>query len=154
MSHLQKVNLFSLECSHWGRSPKRAHLLLQNYPTGRKVKGKQIVDQYSVGQRYIVITNDDNPYEEVLHIYLLDLELNILDEMELSQPFTSGVYQPCRHSGECLEFRFFDENTWCLEVRNQPKPKPLNIDNFPISRPIKLWGQQYLRLSPAQSVVA
>lgn len=132
----------------------RVQLLLQGHPTGRHFKGRQLVDQYASGQRYILITSDDNPFDEVLHIYLLDLELNILDEMDLSQPFTPGVYRACHYYGERLEFTFFAEGIWCLEVREQPKQKPLNIDHYPVKRPIKLWGQQYLSLQKSGIQVA
>ena len=149
---LQKVNLFSLAHPPHANSLARSHLLIQGYPTGRKIKGRQVVDQYSSGQRYVLITDDDNPYEEVLHIYLLDLELRVVDEIHLSQPFTSGIYQAQHHSGERLEFRVFNDDTWCLEIRSTPVSKPLNIDHFPASRPIKLWGQQYLNLMRTESV--
>lgn len=154
MTNLQKVNLFSMTRVHSLTTIPSAYLLLQGHPTGRRIKGKQLVDQYSSGQRYVLITSNDNPCEEVLHIYLLDLELNVVDEMDLSQPFTAGVYQAHHHSRERLEFRFFDNTTWCLEIRNQPKSKPLNIDRFPVSRPIKLWGHQYLSLARTHPEVA
>lgn len=146
MTHLQKVAIFELVRNPSSQTLGGAHLLLQGHPTGRKIKGRLLVDQYSWGKHYLLISSDDNPYEEVLHIYLLDSELNKLDEMDLSQPGMPGIYQPCHHSKECLEFRFFDQNTWCLSIRHKPKARALNMDQFPISRPVKLWGQQYLRL--------
>ncbi len=151
---MKKVNLFS-SISHY-RLDNQPHiqLLLQGHPTGRHLKGRELMDQYASGQRYVLITSDDNPFDEVLHIYLLDLELNILDEMDLSQPYTPGIYRPQHHYGERLEFTFFPEGLWCLEVREQPKRKPLNYDHYPVRRPIKLWGQQYLQLHREQVQVA
>lgn len=154
MTHLQKLTLFRLVCNPTATPINSGHLLMQGHPTGRKLKGQQLVDQYSWGQRYVIFTSDDNLYEEVLHIYLLDLELNTVDEMDLSQPLTPGFYQACYHGRESLEFRFFDDTTWCLRIRSQPKTKAFNIDQFPVSRPLKLWGQQYLSLEPSQTNVA
>ncbi|MGB3621492.1 MAG: hypothetical protein WBA20_09110 [Ketobacter sp.] len=154
MANMQKVHLFSVIGYYQMNDEPRVQLLLQGHTTGRKLKGRQLVDQYSTGERYILITSDDNPFDEVLHIYLLDLELNILDEMNLSQPYTPGVYEAFRHYGEHLEFRFFSEGIWCLKVRSRPKHAPLNLDQYPVSRPIKLWGQQYLSLQKSKNQVA
>ncbi len=151
---MQKVHLFSVTGHYQLNDSYCVQLLLQGHTTGRKLKGRQLVDQYSTGQRYILITSDDNPFDEVLHIYLLDLELNVLDELNLSQPYTPGVYQACRHCGEQLEFRFFAEGLWCLKVRERPKYTPLNLDQYPVSRPIKLWGQQYLSLQKSDFQIA
>lgn len=147
MKRMQKVSLFSV-------SPRTAdarnacQLLLQGYPTG---KGRKLVDQFALGDRYVLITDNDHLFEEVLHIYLLDLELNILDEMEVSQPFTPGVYQLCSHDDKQIQFRFFDEGVWTLKVRQDPLPRPLNYSGFPTRRPLKLVGQQYLSLSRVAS---
>lgn len=150
MKRMQKVSLFSV-------SPRTAdarnacQLLLQGYPTGKSLKGRKLVDQFALGDRYVLITDNDHLFEEVLHIYLLDLELNILDEMEVSQPFTPGVYQLCSHDDKQIQFRFFDEGVWTLKVRQEPLPRPLNYSGFPTRRPLKLVGQQYLSLSRVAS---
>lgn len=150
MKRMQKVSLFSV-------SPRTAdarnacQLLLQGYPTGKSLKGRKLVDQFALGDRYVLITDNDHLFEEVLHIYLLDLELNILDEMEVSQPFTPGVYQLCSHDDKQIQFRFFDEGVWTLKVRQDPLPRPLNYSGFPTRRPLKLVGQQYLSLSRVAS---
>lgn len=151
---MKKVNLFSSITHYRLDNSPHIQILLQGHPTGRQLKGRQLVDQYASGQRYVLITSDDNPFDEVLHIYLLDLELNILDEMDLAQPYTPGIYRAQHHYGKRLEFTFFPEGLWCLEVREQPKSKPLNYDHYPVRRPIKLWGQQYLRLHREQVQVA
>lgn len=143
---MKKVNLFSA-ISHYSISQQpQIQLLMQGHPTGRQLKGRELVDQYAQGQRYLLITSDDNPLDEVLHFYLMDLELKVVDEMDLSQPATPGLYQPRHHYGERLEFTFFPEGLWCLEVRDHPRGIPLNYDQYPVRRPIKLWGQQYLQL--------
>ena len=148
MSRLQKVSLFSVSPQHDLRGGAPAcQLLLQGYPTGKALRGKKLVDQFALGERYVLITDDDNLFEEVLHIYLLDLELNQLDEMDISQPFTPGVYQLCGHNDTQIQFRFFDEGIWTLRVRQEPQPRPLNFSSFPTRRPLKLWGQQYLSLN-------
>lgn len=150
MRRLQKVSLFSVapKAAHPGLMPF-SQLLLQGYPTGKTLKGHKLVDQFALGERYVLITDNDNLFEEVLHIYLLDLELNLLDEMDISRPLTPGVYQLCRHDDTQIQFRFFDEGLWTLRVHQQPQPRPLNYSRFPVRRPLKLWGQQYLSVAPA-----
>lgn len=148
MRRMQKVTLFSIAASaeDMGSSP-RCQLLLQGHPTGKTLKGRKLVDQFALGERYVVITDNDHLFEEVLHIYLLDLELNLLDEMDISRPFTPGVYQLCSHNDTQIQFRFFDEGIWTLQVHQQPQSRPLNLSPFPSRRPLKLWGQQYLSLA-------
>jgi len=150
MKRMQKVTLFSV-APRQASSRNDGQLLLQGYPTGKSLKGRKLVDQFALGDRYVLITDNDNLFEEVLHIYLLDLELNILDEMEVSKPFTPGVYQLCGHDDRQIQFRFFDEGVWTLKVRQEPLPRPLNYSGFPTRRPLKLVGQQYLSLSRAAS---
>ena len=150
MSRLQKVSLFSISAQPEGQGPShRSQLLLQGHPTGKILKGQKLVDQFALGDRYVLITDNDNLFEEVLHIYLLDLELNQLDQMDVCQPYTPGIYQLCGHNDTQIQFRFFDEGVWTLQVRHDPQPRPLNYSNFPARRPLKLWGQQYLSLNRA-----
>ncbi len=148
MSKIQKVSLFSVSPQPGSRAAiGGCHLLLQGYTTGKTLKGLKLLDQFALGDRYVLITDNDSLFEEVLHIYLLDLELNLLDEMDISQPFTPGVYQFCSHQDTQIQFRFFDEGVWTLRVRSEPQPRPLNYSSFPARRPLKLWGQQYLSLN-------
>lgn len=154
MKRMQKVTLFSVQPNCNQASALRCQLLLQQHATGRTLKGRKLVDQFASGQRYVLITDDDNPFEEVLHIYLLDLELNVLDEMDLSQPYTPGVYQLHRHDDKQIWFRFFDDGLWSLRVHQEPRPRPLNYSQFPTRRPIKLWARQYLSLDKAEASVA
>lgn len=154
MKRTQKVTLFSVLAKSGTRQNPLCQLALQGHPTGRTLRGRKLVDQFAAGQRYVVITDDDNPFEEVLHIYLLDLELNVLDELELSQPYTPGVYQLHRHHEQGISFRFFDEGIWSLLIRQEPRPRPLNYSRFPTRRPIKLWGKQYLELRKTATSVA
>ncbi|HVL00440.1 MAG TPA: hypothetical protein VM553_11545 [Dongiaceae bacterium] len=136
-----------------GREPS-CQLLLQEHLTGRTLRGRKLVDQFASGQRYLLITDDDNPFEEVLHIYLLDLELNVLDELDLCQPYTPGVYQLHCHDDRQIRFRFFDECLWSLQIRTEPRPSPLNYSRFPTRRPLKLWGHQYLELQRSETTAA
>lgn len=150
MKRLQKVTLFSVATKAVmpGLSPQ-CQLLLQGHVTGKSLKGTKLVDQFALGERYVLITDNDNLFEEVLHVYLLDLELNLLDQMDISRPFTPGVYQLYGHDESRIQFRFFDENIWTLQIRQQPQPRPLNYSPFPARRPLKLWGKQYLSLDQA-----
>jgi len=154
MIHMRKVSLFSVQSKqNTGRDPN-CQLLLQQHLTGRTLRGRKLVDQFASGQRYVLITDDDNPFEEVLHIYLLDLELNVLDELDLCQPYTPGVYQLHRHDDRHISFRFFDDRLWSLQIREEPRPSPLNYSRFPTRRPLKLWGRQYLELNRSESSAA
>ena len=151
---MKNVNLFSVVASRSRFGSKRLSLLLQGHPTGIQLRGTQFVDQYSNGQRYILLTADPDRVDETLYIYLMDLELNLIDELAITQPISHQGYRPHLHPGEYLEFRYFNDGLWRLQVRHHPKSQPLNLDHFPVQRPIKLWGQQYLRLEKLSAVMA
>ena len=149
-----KTSVFSVLPKPQSHRAPRCQLLMENHPTGKTLKGCKLVDQFTSGRRYVVITDDDNFFEEVLHIYLLDLELNVLDELDLSLPYTAGVYRLHCHDESQISFRFFDDGLWSLRVRQEPRPRPLNYSQFPTRRPIRLWGQQYLSLNKAEMSAA
>lgn len=154
MKRMQKTSVFSVQSRRHNQANPTCQLLVEGHPTGKTLKGSKLVDQFVAGKRYVVITDDDNFFEEVLHIYLLDLELNVLDELDFSQPFTAGIYRLHRHDESQICFQFFDDGLWSLRVRQEPRPSPFNYSSFPTRRPIKLWGRQYLSLYKAEMSAA
>jgi hypothetical protein len=50
---------------------------------------------------------DDSPYEEGLHVYLLDSGGELEDALEAGAHFTPGVLKILRSGEDWVEFRFF-----------------------------------------------
>lgn len=75
-----------------------------------------LVAQYAVtGTRTLVVLDDDTPYEERLHLVLLEGE-RVLDHLVIGGPYASGVFRPEDGSGDALHFRFESDVMWTLSV--------------------------------------
>ena len=146
MSRIHKTAVFSVIAHPSSHGRDRLQLLLHGQPTGRHIKGQTLLDQYRLGQRYLLISGDNTLYQEVLYIFLLDKELNTIDEAQLAQPYSSGVYHLIKRDQEHIKFQFHGDGMWCLSIREQPLGRVLNSDRFPVARPLKLWGKQYLNI--------
>lgn len=74
------------------------------------------------GNQYLLFLTDDIPYEDSLHIHLLDEDLNRIDTATLGAPYTTGHFRnlTCEDSGE-ITFEFFGDCAW--EVQVLPKKR-------------------------------
>lgn len=74
------------------------------------------------GNQYLLFLTDDIPFEDSLHIHLLDEDLNRIDAATLGAPYTTGHFRNlnCEESGE-VTFEFFGDCVW--EVQVLPKKR-------------------------------
>jgi hypothetical protein len=147
---VEEIDLFGVERIE-GETP-RSELLWQGRRIGVMVDGVRLEKQFEVGLRYLVFLTEDCPYEEGLHIYLLDAERRPLDGLELSFPYTMGILGAVQPQGEtALTFSFFGGDCWRLQVRDRPKAG-LNFDRLGLSlytqikRKGGLWIHRWLDL--------
>lgn len=67
--------------------------------------------------RVMIWLTDDSPYDEGLHIYLLDQRDTILDALEAGADFTPGILKIANTGENWVEFQFFSNNhSYRLEV--------------------------------------
>ena len=67
-----------------------------------------------------MFTSDDTPFEEVLHIRLLNRRLDTIDAVELKQIYHPGLLSHLRVLDDFnLTFSFFGNDCWCLSVDPQ-----------------------------------
>lgn len=118
-------------------------------PTGNIIEtiGAVLEAQYSIGDNYILFVSEGTPYEEALHISLVDSKTQIVDSVEISAEYTSGMFrnvsvvQPNK-----VFFAFFEQDEkWCLEVLRNPKTK-LWANRYPIKRESAFLHRTYLDL--------
>ena len=71
----------------------------------RTLRGRKLVDQFASGQRYVLITDDDNPFEEVLHIEPFP---SVADVACLAQypALAVGLLLMATASSECTSMKF------------------------------------------------
>jgi len=69
------------------------------------------------GNRYLLFLTDDIPFEDSLHIHLLDEALNRIDTVTLGAPYTTGHFRnlKCEDSGG-ITFEFFGKCVWEIVV--------------------------------------
>lgn len=69
------------------------------------------------GNQYLLFLTDDIPFEDSLHIHLLDEDLNRVDTATLGAPYSTGHFRnlTCEVSGE-ITFEFFGDCVWEVSV--------------------------------------
>ena len=122
---------FSLTPARAGENETpRSNLLFDAALTGTTVPGVVLEAQYRFGDLYLLLTTENIPYEEALHVLLLDQRFNVLDHVELSHPYASGVLSDLQQAGDGrLQFSLFGGDRWELAVL--PAPRRLTTDETP-----------------------
>lgn len=110
-----------------------------------ELDGAVLEAQFDCGDQHLVFTTDDVPYEEALHIHLLDARLAVLDWLELSAWYTPGIFDDLAPAGpHSLAFTFFDETErWRLTVLQSPR---FGLVRHPVKRRSEWWRRSWLRL--------
>jgi len=123
---------------------------VRHEPSGRLIEtaGGVLEAQFISGSRYVLFLSEGTPYEEALHILLLDADVQVLDALELSAAYTPGmlrnvsVVQP-----NAIRFSFFEPGeTWHLEVAERPHVR-LWGNRHPVKRTAPLLHRTWLTLA-------
>lgn len=85
----------------------RARLALNGVALPRWLDGLQLEAQFDNEGETLLWMTEDCPYEEGLHIYLMDATGTVLDAMEAGAPYSPGILKMKEASGRWLEFEFF-----------------------------------------------
>ena len=99
----------------------RSELLWDGQPTAVRVDGVTLEQQVQLDGGYLLFLTEDSPFEEGLHIYLLDRDRRIVDGLELARPYASGILRDVMPEGEgAVSFSFFGADRWRLDVHERP----------------------------------
>jgi len=103
------------------RSPQCA-VWFEDRPTGVHVRGAVLEAQFAVsGGAYVLLATDDCPYEEELHVYLLNPEFVLVEQLHLGYAYTPGILRDVRITvGNQLEFLFIGERRYRLSILDRP----------------------------------
>lgn len=103
--------------------------------------------QFACGTRHLVFTTEDVPYEECLHIHLLDARLQVLDHLALSAWYSPGILRRLEIAGpRTLRFSFFDaDERWSLAVFDAAQWRP-GFGRHPVQRRAGFWSRRWLQL--------
>ncbi|MBQ0833074.1 MAG: hypothetical protein KBT83_10875 [Marinobacter sp.] len=74
------------------------------------------------GEHYLVFLTDDIPYEDSLHIHLLDSDLSSQDSVTLGAAYTTGNFRNLvLGKGGTLTFEFFGNKSWAVSVLSEKR---------------------------------
>jgi hypothetical protein len=111
---MEEIDSFSL-----GKlSDTDSELILEQSFCNRKVPGVSIEKQYRLDSKYfLILTSDDCPYEECLHITLLDDSTEFVDLLDIGFQYGPGVLDNIVPiSDDTLEFDFYSGVTYRLSI--------------------------------------
>lgn len=120
-------------------APPLCEIIRNGQATGHKVEGAVLESAARWRSFYLLFTTDDTPFEELLHIHLLDAELRLLDSATLGGIYSTGAFSLLESADpDTLRFRFIGDTDWSVQVLAEPGFRaPLLSEPAGVSRP---WG--------------
>ena len=96
-------------------------ITVNGQPAGRLVPGA-VLEAAAQWQSFTLLFNtDDTPFEELLHIHLLDAQLNLLDSATIGGIYSTGSFSLLESAEpDTLRFRFIGGTDWGVQVLPQP----------------------------------
>jgi hypothetical protein len=123
----------------------QSDLLWRGEPTGLRVDGISLERQWDVGGGYLLFLTEDSPYEEGLHIYLLDQARRVADALEIASPYASGILRDVEVEGDAaISFVFFGDDRWRLDVHPGGRPAAAARVDTPARRKSGVRGARQL----------
>lgn len=113
-------------------------VVFNGQPTGRQVPGA-VLEAAAQWQSFtLLFITDDTPFEELLHIHLLDAQLNLLDSATLGGIYSTGSFSLLESAEpDTLRFRFIGGTDWSVQVLPQPGFRlPMVSEPVGVSRPL------------------
>lgn len=95
----------------------RSRLFSEGQTTGATVDGWTLEAQFRWDDALLLLTTDDSPYEEALHIRLFDQAFHEIDAVDLRQIYHSAIVRNVKVMDDnSLTFSFFGDDTWRLNI--------------------------------------
>ena len=120
-----------------------SELLLDGEPTGLMVTGAILQAAVEWHDYRIAFFTDDIPYEDMLRIYMFDLDMALVDAAVLGAMYSTGTFDALTlQPPDRLTFRFFGGTVWRMVLLAEPEfALPFVSDPRGVSRKFKLSRQ-------------
>ncbi len=104
----------------------KSRLYKNNKPLEIRLEGLSLVQQFQMeNDAALLFLTDDSPYDEGLHIYLLESGDTLVDGIEGGAAFTPGIVKIQKTGDTWVEFQFFTNDVvYRLKISSQSR---LNI---------------------------
>lgn len=129
----------------------KSRLVFDGEPLDLVLEGIVLEGQFRCRHGYLLLTTEDVPYEEGLHMTLVDPAWRVLDQLEASLPYNPGIVKDMAVADEDeLRFEFMGQ-VWSLAVL--PRPRRLPQGAVPaVHRPWqRLFTARYLKLERVEA---
>lgn len=128
-------------------------ILREAKPTGVQVPGAALEAAARWQSFTLLLTTDDVPSEEFLHIHLLDPDLQCIDSATLGAMYSTGSFSLLPSSEpDTLRFRFIGDTDWSVQVLPQPGFRvPLWSEPTGVSRPVGFSRHFVVRGNPQRT---
>ena len=119
-------------------------MLVNGAPSATALSGVVLETALWWEDHLLLFLTDDIPFEEGLHIYLLDERLQIVDQVHMVGAYTTGVFTAVDLTKEdTVRFRFFGGIVWTLTLLEQDEfAWPFFSDPRGVWRPLK-WTRRF-----------
>ena len=115
------------------KGSKKLHLSFDGGPIEPPVPGRVLEAQFESEGMFLLLFTEDSPYEECLHVILLDKGGNLLDTVELADAYSPGILAELRVSSpRSVDFGFFGDDHWRLTILREPKVHLFQSPSSPI----------------------
>lgn len=122
-------------------APPRCEVQLHGRALGTELGGHLLEAAVEADGRFLLFVSNDCPYEELLHLHLLDAQGQLLDSATLGGPYTTGRFAgPRLLDARRVGFAFFDDKDWEVELLDAPR---LRLPVF--TEPLGVWRARPLR---------
>lgn len=147
---MRVANELTVRALHADGDMSRCVLLRDGVPVGQRLPGAILEAALQCQDHYLLFITDDVPYEEALHIVLLDAQWHTIDRATLSGPYTTGSFTGLNlHAPSTVRFRFFGDTDWELELLSASAFRvPLLGDPVGVTRPFGFTRRFVLRGKP------
>lgn len=119
-------------------------MLVNGSPSATILSGVVLETALRWKDHLLLFLTDDIPFEEGLHIYLLDERQQVADQAHMVGAYTTGVFTALDLTSEdTVRFRFFGGIVWTLTLLDQGEfALPFFSDPRGVWRPFK-WMRRF-----------
>ena len=99
--------------------PTASSLLMDGAPCGSSVPGRQLLAQFEIADGFLLVTNDDCPYEEEVFFVLVDRSCRVSVHKSISAPYVSYLLERIdwRDDRHCIVAFAGVSDQWEIEIR-------------------------------------
>ena len=145
---IKEINEFQV-IDMMGSPDDTPKILLEHQKLKKQIEvfGKVLEAQYHVGDNFLILVTEGNPFEEALYIYYFNNRLQLIDALELSAMYAEGMLRNIYVANPSeIKFSFFDNSEqWVLKIFSSPK-YTIFSNKYPAKRKLSVFHKNWLSL--------